>query len=99
MLSPWIFWEVLAFSFSPLSPEAWDTFGLVKKLNSPIVAERERIQEQLTARPAAVWAVFWGTQQDDAEIYHRSVAILKTWKARRDERQLADLVRSVNGDF
>jgi hypothetical protein len=51
MVGASILWGALAISFSPLSPAAWEDFELVMKLKSPNVAERERIQAQLTAPP------------------------------------------------
>ena len=77
------------------SPASRQSFELVKKLDST-PSERERVQRELTNRPSAVWAVFWGSQHGNLEISTRCASILDSWRA---QARLAAIVRGVDADF
>jgi len=88
---------------SPFSAKASQCFELVKRFDPKMYAgkttDREHIEKELTHRPEALWAVFWGSRHSNADINARCTWILHVWKMRREENLYRELVRAADGDF
>jgi hypothetical protein len=78
------------------APAVRQSFELVNQLGSAEPIDRQRIHKQLTERPEAVWAVLWGTRHKSPSIAIACSEIIQEWAWRT---RLAEMVRSVDGDF
>lgn len=78
------------------SPPTRESVELVMKLGSANEGERERIQKQLMDRPDALFPTLWGTGHKNSDIATACSQVVEEWSWRS---RLAELVRSVGGDF
>ncbi|MCI0639821.1 MAG: hypothetical protein L0Y72_31370 [Gemmataceae bacterium] len=84
------------YHFGPETREARVFFGLVKKLDSVSTDKRMRLQQELSNEPIAIWAVFWGSRQENLEIAVPCLDILEKWKW---QARLSKMVYDADGDF
>jgi hypothetical protein len=94
-----IFWPLCWLPLAvvgPQTPDARQSFELVKQLDSAKPADRERIRKELTNRPGAVWAVLWGSQRQNLDIRVPCLDILDDWKW---QARLVAMVGDARGDF
>lgn len=73
-----------------------ECFALVKRFAIARPAEAEEIKDKLRTRQKAIWALTWGSAQEDVLISLPCTEILDEWKW---QARLSNLVYEVGGDF